>query len=78
MDNHKMSDRAESELDCPFCMEDDFDAIGLKHHLLQGHCEQFNKVEVIIATCQCDSIVPTYPMFRENRHVSPCPLAAKP
>lgn len=27
---------------CPFCMETDFDAIGLKHHLLSGGCETFN------------------------------------
>ena len=26
---------------CPFCDEDDFDLIGLKHHLRSGHCEVF-------------------------------------
>jgi hypothetical protein len=27
---------------CPFCLEDDFDAIGLKHHLLAGQCHPWN------------------------------------
>lgn len=27
---------------CPFCDEEDFDLIGLKHHLHSGHCEEFN------------------------------------
>lgn len=27
---------------CPFCQETDFDAIGLKDHLLSGGCETFN------------------------------------
>ena len=27
---------------CPFCMKTDFDAIGLKDHLLNGGCEIFN------------------------------------
>ena len=31
-------------IECPFCKETDFDTIGLKHHLLQGHCESFNDV----------------------------------
>lgn len=26
---------------CPFCNEDDFDLIGLKAHLLRGHCDPF-------------------------------------
>ena len=26
---------------CPFCGDDDFDLIGLKAHLLRGHCDQF-------------------------------------
>lgn len=30
-------------LNCPFCWEDDFDAVGLKWHLLQGHCKEFNQ-----------------------------------
>jgi len=29
---------------CPFCSEDDFDLIGLKDHLLSGHCDKFNEV----------------------------------
>lgn len=27
-------------MQCPFCLEDDFDAIGLKHHL-QNYCEAY-------------------------------------
>lgn len=26
---------------CPFCGEQDFDAVGLKHHLRAGHCDQY-------------------------------------
>lgn len=29
---------------CPFCDEADFDPIGLKHHLVSGYCEMFNRV----------------------------------
>lgn len=32
-------------IDCPFCDESDFDKIGLKSHLLNGHCEAFDKTE---------------------------------
>jgi len=32
---------------CPFCREDDFDLIGLKFHLLQGHCPEFENTEGI-------------------------------
>lgn len=35
------------ELQCPFCKEREFDDIGLKHHLLHGGCEHFEKVEPI-------------------------------
>jgi len=31
-------------IQCPFCKENDFDFIGLKNHLLSGHCEDFNNV----------------------------------
>jgi hypothetical protein len=31
-------------MECPFCKEGDFDAIGLKHHLLSGYCEDFDGV----------------------------------
>lgn len=33
---------------CPFCGETDFDATGLKIHLLAGHCDKFNAVSVDI------------------------------
>ena len=32
---------------CPFCNEVDFDAIGLKKHLLSGNCNIFEKVPSI-------------------------------
>ena len=32
---------------CPFCQEADFDAIGLKHHLISGGCEAFVQVPAI-------------------------------
>jgi len=31
---------------CPFCEEDSFDLIGLKHHLL-NYCEVFDNTENI-------------------------------
>ena len=33
------------DLQCPFCKETEFDAIGLKQHLINGWCESFVKVE---------------------------------
>jgi hypothetical protein len=33
-----------SEMTCPFCNEQGFDAIGLKLHLQSGWCEAFNAV----------------------------------
>jgi len=36
-----------SDLICPFCIEGDFDYVGLKHHLLAGHCEDFNSTPSI-------------------------------
>lgn len=26
---------------CPFCKDDDFDILGLKYHLYNGHCNKF-------------------------------------
>jgi hypothetical protein len=34
-------------LTCPFCNDDDFDAIGLKIHLIRGWCDAFEKVPTI-------------------------------
>jgi len=34
-------------LTCPFCKEADFDAIGLKNHLISGGCDVFEEVSVI-------------------------------
>lgn len=33
------------QLTCPFCKEDDFDAIGLKLHLLRGWCSVFEDTD---------------------------------
>ncbi len=30
---------------CPFCFVSDFDRIGLKSHLLNGDCQQFNDTD---------------------------------
>jgi hypothetical protein len=32
---------------CPFCKEEDFDAIGLKLHLIMWGCEAFDAVETV-------------------------------
>ena len=32
-------------MDCPFCNEPDFDAIGLKIHLVE-HCEAYRRVDL--------------------------------
>lgn len=36
-----------NDIICPFCNERDFDAIGLKNHLLSDHCDAFNKTITI-------------------------------
>lgn len=40
-----MSDQQSSILTCPFCHEEDFDDVGLKHHLTHGLCDEYKKVE---------------------------------
>jgi hypothetical protein len=35
------------ELNCPFCGEGDFDDSGLKIHLTHGHCDAFERVEIV-------------------------------
>ena len=32
---------------CPFCGEQDFDLIGLKYHLQQGHCTNYNEMSTM-------------------------------
>jgi hypothetical protein len=48
--NHFMSTMeprpAFEEVYCPFCKERDFDLVGLKIHLTNGHCEEFNSLSV--------------------------------
>lgn len=44
-----MSDRPLSSdlVTCPFCKESDFDLIGLKYHLQQGHCDMYNEIRTM-------------------------------
>jgi len=35
-------------INCPFCGIKDFDMVGLKSHLLNGDCENFNSVDNIV------------------------------
>jgi len=37
-----VSENKKAEIICPFCGEDDFDLIGLKHHLL-NFCDEFRE-----------------------------------
>ena len=32
------------DIRCPFCDEDDFDLVGLKHHLTQNYCAEYDKI----------------------------------
>ena len=41
-----MVNESSESLCCPFCKEDDFDLIGLKGHLIQGRCKEFNVIEI--------------------------------
>lgn len=34
-------------ISCPYCSEPDFDATGLKSHLLSGDCEEWNATETL-------------------------------
>ena len=37
---------------CPFCKEEDFDAIGLKLHLREGGCSAYNDIENWVTLAQ--------------------------
>jgi hypothetical protein len=30
---------------CPFCKEEDFDLVGLKHHFDMGYCDKFKTIQ---------------------------------
>ena len=32
---------------CPFCLDDGFDLVGLRHHLMAGYCEVFDHTETL-------------------------------
>jgi len=42
----KIASAAESYKQCPFCLEKDFDAVGLKIHLTAKHCDAFESLSV--------------------------------
>jgi hypothetical protein len=31
---------------CPWCKDKDFDEVGLKLHVINGHCDAFNALDV--------------------------------
>ena len=37
------------ELTCPFCGWVDFDRIGLKLHLQNGHCDKYNEIDTQVS-----------------------------
>ena len=39
---------------CPFCKEEDFDLVGLKHHSGAGYCATFN--ETVSAEAELDAL----------------------
>ena len=39
--------KKDGEICCPFCGEDGFDLISLRHHLLVLGCEQFERPEMV-------------------------------
>lgn len=42
--SEEVHDQCSGDMNCPFCGETDFDALGLKHHLLFGYCKEFNSI----------------------------------
>lgn len=43
----KCCDVYHNEVTCPFCSEEGFDIVGLKNHLLNEGCEEFNNTELL-------------------------------
>ena len=41
-----MSESETRFVSCPFCAEEDFDLIGLKHHLTSGLCEPYEAISL--------------------------------
>ncbi|HUS49418.1 MAG TPA: hypothetical protein VMZ91_04600 [Candidatus Paceibacterota bacterium] len=37
---------SKKDITCPFCGEDDFDTIGLKHHL-NAYCDNYQKIQAL-------------------------------
>jgi hypothetical protein len=35
------------EVECPFCKDKGMDLVGLKHHILTGYCEGYEKTMTI-------------------------------
>lgn len=38
-----MTSPSDTYISCPFCLEENFDLIGLKHHLFK-HCDKFESI----------------------------------
>lgn len=50
--------RCDDGLACPWCKDTDFDEVGLKLHIINGHCESFNALSVslpVTRQANCDS-----------------------
>lgn len=54
--------RCDDGLACPWCKDINFDAVGLKLHIINGHCDEFNELSVSLpVTRQANqSVEPTY------------------
>lgn len=63
-----------SDVVCPFCGEEDFDLIGLKHHL-EDHCEKYNSTLSIEEERKLHYLLPScYGLFNEEYTMdSDCP-----
>lgn len=35
------------EIECPFCKDKGMDLVGLKHHILTGYCEGYEKTMTV-------------------------------
>jgi hypothetical protein len=43
--------------------------------IVDNKCVNCGKEPPSVALCNCHCVVPTYPVFRANKHVSPCKFA---
>lgn len=38
---------SDEPIECPFCHEKDFDLVGLRLHLVQGHCDIYEEMPTV-------------------------------